>query len=350
LVTYSGFNANTPNTLGHVFMTSDQGATWTNISGNLPDIPVNSIALDPALPNTIFIGTDLGVFQTTDGGVTWSRLGDGLPQVATFVVRYHAASRSIVAATHGRGVYRLMLPAREAVSVSAASYSRERLARDAIASAFGIGLATSKLGAADIPLPLMLGGTRVLVRDRTGVERWAPLFYVSPEQVNYQIPPGTAIGAAIVTVISEDQTVSVGIEQIAEAAPALFAANADGKDAAAAKVQRIRDGTRLYEEIVQWNAAQNKYVLRPIDLDPDSDQVFLELYGTGIRYRSALAATQAKIGGETVEVLYAGIAPGYVGLDQINIPLSRSLRGRGEVEITFTADSKAANAVKINIK
>src|SRR5581483_85243 len=108
-VTYSGFNSGTPATPGHVFMTNDQGATWADISGNLPDIPVTSIAIDPALDNTLYIGTDLGVFQTADGGATWVRLSNGMPRVAVLMLRYHAASRSLIAATHGRGVYRLSL-------------------------------------------------------------------------------------------------------------------------------------------------------------------------------------------------------------------------------------------------
>jgi hypothetical protein len=111
VVTYSGFNTSTPDTPGHVFVTNDQGATWTDISGNLPDVPVNSIALDPMVPGALYIGTDLGVFQTTDGGATWIRLDNGMPRVAVFMLRYHAASRSLIAATHGRGVYRLTLSA-----------------------------------------------------------------------------------------------------------------------------------------------------------------------------------------------------------------------------------------------
>ena len=109
-VTYSGFNANTPEKPGHVFMTGDQGATWTDISGNLPDIPVSSIAIDPMIPAAIYIGTDAGVFQTAAGGATWIRLGNGMPRVPVFMLRYHAASRSLIAATHGRGVFRLTLP------------------------------------------------------------------------------------------------------------------------------------------------------------------------------------------------------------------------------------------------
>src|SRR5581483_8412592 len=176
-VTYSGFNSGTPATPGHVFMTNDQGATWADISGNLPDIPVTSIAIDPALDNTLYIGTDLGVFQTADGGATWVRLSNGMPRVAVLL------SRSVT-------------------SVSAADYSRTGLAGASIAAAFGTGMATSVQVANSIPLPTQLAGTRVVVRDGAGVERPAPLFFVSPNQINYQIPPGTAAGTAIVTITS----------------------------------------------------------------------------------------------------------------------------------------------------
>ena len=107
VVTYSGFNLNTPGTPGHVFITNNQGSTWTNISGNLPDVPVTSIAIDPNNANTYYIGTDIGVFRTKDGGTTWESVQDGMPKVAVFMLRYHAATRSLVAATHGRGMFRL---------------------------------------------------------------------------------------------------------------------------------------------------------------------------------------------------------------------------------------------------
>jgi len=109
LVTYSGFDVNTPTTPGHIFLTTDQGATWQDISGNLPDVPVTSAVIDPLLANTYYIGTDIGVFQTTDGGATWIRLARGMPKVAVFMLRYHTAARYLVAATHGRGMFRLDL-------------------------------------------------------------------------------------------------------------------------------------------------------------------------------------------------------------------------------------------------
>ena len=129
--TYSGFNAGTPTTPGHVFVTNDFGETWRDISGDLPDVPVTSIALDPMRNGTLYLGTDIGVFQTTDEGATWVRLGNGLPRVASFMVRLHEASRSLVVATHGRGMFRLKLP-QTTVSVNAASFDRNALPIDGI--------------------------------------------------------------------------------------------------------------------------------------------------------------------------------------------------------------------------
>jgi uncharacterized protein (TIGR03437 family) len=86
----------------------------------------------------------------------------------------------------------------------------------------------------------------------------------------------------------------------------------------------------------------------PIDLSPPGDQVFLLLFGTGIRgFTSTVTAT---VGGETVPVLFAGEQPIFVGLDQVNIgPLPLSLIGRGEVDIVLTADSIQTNTVTVTI-
>ncbi|HEX4950154.1 MAG TPA: hypothetical protein VFZ34_26040, partial [Blastocatellia bacterium] len=79
----------------------------------------------------------------------------------------------------------------QVTSVSGASYRRAGLAPEAIISAFGSNLATATETAKDKPLPTTLAGTRVKIVDSLGIERFAPLFYVSPEQVNYLIPLGT---------------------------------------------------------------------------------------------------------------------------------------------------------------
>ncbi len=350
VVVYSGFNTSTPTAPGHVFQTTNQGTSWADISGNLPDVPVTSVALDPNNTSHIWIGTDIGVFETTDSGANWARLGNGMPKVAVFMVRYHTASGTLVAATHGRGIYRLTT-ARASTTVSAANYSALAIAGESIVAAFGTGLATGTTVATTIPLPTVLGGTRVVVRDGAGVERLAPLFFVSPNQVNYQIPAGTAAGTATVTITSSDGIVSAGAAQVATSAPSLFTADASGQGIAAAFAVRVRNGSQTVEQVYRFDSAQGKNVGVPLDLGPAGDTVVLVLYGTGLRNRTSQNAVTASIGGANSEVLYASVAPGFIGLDQLNVVVPRSLAGRNsEVDVVVTVDGKTANTVRVSIK
>jgi photosystem II stability/assembly factor-like uncharacterized protein len=105
VVTYSGYNTATTSSPGHVFLTTNRGASWSNISGNLPDIPVNTIIIDPASPNHFVIGTDLGVFESINAGLDWTHEVTGLANVSVseLILR---ADRRLYAATHGRGMFR----------------------------------------------------------------------------------------------------------------------------------------------------------------------------------------------------------------------------------------------------
>jgi uncharacterized repeat protein (TIGR01451 family) len=104
---YAGFGAATPHNRGHVFKTSDGGRHWTDISGSLPDIPVNSVILDPSSDGTLYVGTDVGPFVTVNGGRTWKRLGSGMPKVAVWQLDYDASHALLAAGTHGRAAYTL---------------------------------------------------------------------------------------------------------------------------------------------------------------------------------------------------------------------------------------------------
>jgi uncharacterized protein (TIGR03437 family) len=236
-------------------------------------------------------------------------------------------------------------------SVSAASYSGAALARESIIASFGNNLATTTTMANAIPLPTNLGGSTVRVRDSAGVDRLAPLFFVSPTQINYLIPPQTATGEAVITITSGAGVPSINTAQIAAVAPGLFSANASGQGIAAAVALRIKtDGTQSYEPIVRFDAAQDKLVMIPIDLGPDGEQVLLILFGTGIRHHSGLAAVMATIGGAAAEALYAGPQGDFVGLDQVNLRIPRSLAGRGEVEVALRVDGVSTNFVRVGIK
>ena len=103
-VTFSGFTG-FGDILGHVFKTTNGGASWNDISGGLPNTPVNSIVIPPNAPNCIFVGTDVGVFYTTNGGTSWTSLVNGLPRVAVLGLAFHNPTRTLRASTHGRSVW-----------------------------------------------------------------------------------------------------------------------------------------------------------------------------------------------------------------------------------------------------
>jgi hypothetical protein len=108
-IAYAGFNPSTPDQPGHVFRTTDGGKHFRNISGNLPDLPVNSVILDPSYPNTLYVGTDVGAYVTYDGGANWSPLGASLPNVAIWQMDLNTTDtkRFLLAGTHGRGAFRV---------------------------------------------------------------------------------------------------------------------------------------------------------------------------------------------------------------------------------------------------
>jgi uncharacterized protein (TIGR03437 family) len=235
-------------------------------------------------------------------------------------------------------------------NVSAASFSATEFAADMVVSAFGSNLATGNESATSQPLPTTLRGTTVRVRDSAGVERLAPLFFVSITQINYLIPTGTANGPATVIVTSADGRLSAANINIVTVAPGLFTANANGQGVPAGYLLRVSGNGSQTVEVIATTSPTGQRVPLAIDLGPESDQVFLVLFGTGFRRRSALSAVTATIGGAEAEVLFAGTQGGLAGLDQANIRIPRSLAGRGEVEVVLRVDGKAANIVRIAVK
>jgi len=103
LVTASGFSGGRK----HVFLSTNGGSTWADISTGLPDVPALSVMFDQCTPATSFyVGTDSGVFHTTDAGATWNDQSlEGLPKVPVYQLQQN--SSVIVAATHGRGAWTL---------------------------------------------------------------------------------------------------------------------------------------------------------------------------------------------------------------------------------------------------
>ena len=105
----SGFTFGS-DTQGHVFKTTNAGTTWTDISGNLPNIPADDLVVDPDIVNWLYVATDIGVYATTNGGTSWTAFGNGLPRTVVSSLKLHQPSRTLRAATMGRSAWDIIAP------------------------------------------------------------------------------------------------------------------------------------------------------------------------------------------------------------------------------------------------
>ena len=102
-VTLSGYRYDSY--LPHVFRSVNGGTNWQDISGDLPEAPVNDLIVDPDVDSALYAATDFGVFVTWNLGENWLMLGDNLPNVPIVDLRLHQPSHMLVAATYGRSMY-----------------------------------------------------------------------------------------------------------------------------------------------------------------------------------------------------------------------------------------------------
>jgi uncharacterized protein (TIGR03437 family) len=220
----------------------------------------------------------------------------------------------------------------------------EPFATESILSVYGTDLATGTASVATSP-PMSLDGNTVTVTDSAGVLRQAPLFYVSPSQINFEVPAGTATGTATVKIQSESGTTQSAVIQVGSVSPGIFELNGSGL--VAAWVLPVISGTQQPLQPV-WQVVDGEVVPLAVSLGPSTEQIYLEMYGTGIRNAKTVTVT---VGGLSVPKLYAGAAPGFVGEDQVNIgPLPPALAGQGSVNIVVTADGQQTNAVAVTIQ
>ncbi|MDX2033855.1 MAG: IPT/TIG domain-containing protein [Blastocatellia bacterium] len=236
--------------------------------------------------------------------------------------------------------------------VSAASFigSPAPLAPNSIVAGFGTLLAAGTAAATTQPLPTSLLNTSITINGTP-----AQIFFVSPGQVNFLVPPNLPAGDAQVVITSTatngDQIISRGQMRIANVAPAIFTANANGAGVPAAVTGRVNgSGQFVFDPAPPYepNPLQpGQFIPSPIDVGTDQQPAFLILYVTGIRNAPA-GSTRAIIGGIEVPVTPVP-APGFTGLEQINLQLPTALRGRGIVELTLVSNGISSNPVSVSI-
>ncbi|HYO80351.1 MAG TPA: hypothetical protein VES20_03050, partial [Bryobacteraceae bacterium] len=236
-------------------------------------------------------------------------------------------------------------------SVSGASYSGTVAAPNSIVASFGTNLASVTAFANENTLPTTISNTSVELIDTTGNRVAAPLFFVSPSQVNFVVNQELHPGPILVNVLNGTRLVASGYLQLEPVAPSLFAANGDGVGVLAGEVLASSGATAATETVASYDPGLRRWVPRPIRLGTGTDLKFLSLYGTGIRGRSALIDVRATVGGVPVPVIYAGAQGGFAGLDQVNVgPLPPALAGKGVVDIVVSVSGRDSNPVQLLIQ
>jgi uncharacterized protein (TIGR03437 family) len=446
-VTFSGFSMGS-DAKGHIFETTDGGAAWTDISGNLPNIPVNDLVVDPDLPGVLYAGTDAGVMITKDSGRSWALLGAGLPLVVVESLALQRPARVLRAATHGRSVWEIAVPlataslqpvitmltpsqanagaAGQTVAVAGSGFAADTVVRwngrplltkvvDAsdltvqvpasaftklgqaavqafspapgggasnplyfvigpapfsgtqafvnaayplggnvlapgtIASLYGSNFSTQTV-IADLapPLPVTLGGVTITIATYP-----VPLFFVSPTQINFQVPYFGIFRETPVTlrITQGSSTTNIPVTLGAES-PALFTANAQGSGQASAL---IAGTASMAAPIGMFTGSR-----------PAHAGEYVSLYCTGLGsvtntpYESypALsdpfsmtdASPTVTIGGAPATVVFSGLAPGYVGLYQVNVQIPAGLAGGDAVPVILTIGGVPSNTATIAVE
>ena len=424
-VAFSGFSGFGVDHAGHVFKSANLGQTWQDISGNLPNIPVNDIVVDPDQPNVLYAATDIGVFESADSA-TWTVLSTGLPRVLVQGLNLHRSSRTLRAATYGRSMWDLNVPltgpstaphiagagpAANTISLTGANFTAQSVARwngddrptsfvsstqlsvqltpddlahagrgtvvvfnpstggglsnsvnvpvgaapavmkagpivpGSIHSLFGTSLAPGTVTAAAPPLSNTLGDVTL---ELNGIP--APLFFVSPAQINFQAPWDLGgFGTATLTVLNGTLKSAPVQVNVALAAPAIFTA----------------DGSGTGQGIVYVSGPE--VIAAPSGAFPGSRPAAhgetLEIYCTGLGPVSQLqtngvpmfpppAVAQfptVTIGSTPAAVSFSGLAVGAVGLYQVNATVPAAAPSGDAVPLQMMLQGAASNMATIAV-
>jgi len=231
------------------------------------------------------------------------------------------------------------------VTVSGASF-QPPVSAGSIASGFSALAMDGEFKAVDLPLPTTLGDRSLRIIDSQQTERPAQLFFAGRSgsggtQVNFYVPEGTAEGEATVNLLVNGAVAASGALTVARVAPAIFTVTGG---LAAARFLIIAPDSSRTERFIYDDSVN----LWPVDLGPEGQQVFLILFGTGVRNGSFVTAT---LGGQEVPVHDYRDHPSFVGLDQINLgPLPRSLAGAGTVDVKITVDGVESNSGTVAVQ
>ncbi len=295
---------------------TDRGGNWLSVNpaGGTGDVVV-SVTVNPT---GLAPGAYTGTITVTSGGASNS------PQRVQVILLV-----GTVPVIADRGIKQ------------GASFSDGTASAGTILSIFGANLASSTLTAQTLPLPTSLGGAQVKVNGTP-----APLFFVSPGQINFQLPPDVT-GTSVTIVVSRDGVDGLSVSvPLVSTLPGLFTLSADGKG----------PGAILKADFSPVSAT-----------NPAPRGSVVLLYGSGMGAVNPPVAAgqpaptseplsrmvltpQVTIGGQQAAVLFAGLAPGFVGLYQINVQVPASVTPGTAVQVVVTISGSISNTVTMAVQ
>lgn len=302
--------------------------------------------VDTAGNISTYAGTGLAGFRGDGGPAAQAQLEEptGVAVGQDGILYIADSGNSRVRAVMPTGVLLAQI-ARDGI-VNAASFVSGAISPGSIITMFGLFLAEEDGTSKGAGLPSELGGTTVEIVDSTGTARPVGIFGIFRDQaqMNLYVDPETALGPALVRLTRENGQVTVASIDVNAVAPGIFyVPNGSGQNVALAQYLRVSGG-QVGPLTLTFSAAD--FSLTPIDLGPEGDQIFVVLYGTGIRGAGTVTAT---INGVEVPVSGFAAAAGFFGLDQANIgPIPRSFIDAGPVEVVLSVDGVVANVVMVS--
>lgn len=315
-----------------------------------------SAALQPESCNPNFAAVRLLSFDPISGGY---RLRIGMNHESLLMAGKTTVDCSISVRMNASGaVYSMPLkirvegvpaatappPANAVAAVTnAASFVAAPLAPGGLFTLFGQGMATATAEASSLPLPQLLANVQVrLYSEVDFATRMADLLYISPTQINFHVPADLPPGKARIRLVRNGTQLSDIETQVASASPGVFRVDVGGGQFAPAGYGTLVSGSSQFPRSIYACPAGQGCSLVPISMGGASDQLYLTLYGTGLRgLRPQDLAISAN--GVTLPVEYLGAHSYFVGLDQINVRVPASLRNAGTVPLelrvgTLTVD------------
>ena len=285
--------------------------------------------------------TPTGIITTIAGNGSLNYVGEGGPATKAGLYFPHGVavdgSGNVFVADTSNSLVRKLQPSYPIVADSgvgnAASFAAQ-VSPGALATVFGTNFAPAS-AAGKPPLPISLAGVSVLVNGKT-----APILYVTPAQVNFQVPWDTALGSAAIMVSVNGGTSNAVTVPVLAAAPGLFSSTSG--HAVAQNADFTLNGpanpAKVGSTIITYLSGSG-----PVD-PPLANGVAAPLDALV----SAILPSSASIGSTAASVRFAGLAPGFVGLVQVNIVVPSGLT-TGPYPLTVTIGSETSNSATIDV-